>query len=66
MNNQIPGASMVLATAPTRTETKTEFLARLRKCAKTLPRGYVAKQIGRMKEQVAGVVSAGGYRSKRY
>ena len=37
----------------------------LRKCAKTLPRGYVAKQIGRMKEQVAGVVSAGGYRSKR-
>ena len=56
---------MVLATAPTRTETKTEFLARLRKCAKTLPRGYVAKQIGRMKEQVAGVVSVGGYHSMR-
>ena len=55
----------VLSTAPTRTETKQQFLARLRKCAKTLPRGYVSKQIGRMKDQVAGVVSAGGHHSKR-
>ena len=53
------------ATAPSRAETKAEFLARLKKCAKSLPPGFVAKQIGRMKEQVAGVVEAKGYHAKR-
>ena len=53
------------ATVPSRAETKAEFLARLKKCAKSLPPGFVAKQIGRMKEQVAGVVEAKGYHAKR-
>ncbi len=55
----------VLETAPSHTETKKEFLVRLRRCALTLPRTWVAAQIGRMKEQIQGVVDAKGYHPKR-
>lgn len=54
----------VLENAPGYVETKPEFLRRLRKCAMSLPRGWVAKQIGRMKEQIEGVVDAKGYHPK--
>jgi hypothetical protein len=54
----------VLSGAPGRAETKPEFLRRLRKCAMSLPRAWVAKQIGRMKKQIDGVVEAKGYHPK--
>lgn len=56
----------MISTMPThnRTETKKEFLARLKKAAKTLPKGIVAKAIDKMKEQVEGVVDAKGYHPK--
>ena len=50
--------------APEGTESKKEFLARLRKIAKTLPRGVVANAIGRMKKQIVGVDQAKGYHPK--
>jgi hypothetical protein len=55
----------VLETAPPHTETKKQFLVRLRHCALTLPRSWVAAQIGRMTEQIKGVVDAKGYHPKR-
>jgi hypothetical protein len=47
--------------APAGTETKVAFLLRLRKTAKTLPRGAVSKAIGHMKKQIVGVEKAKGY-----
>ena len=54
----------VLDSAPEGRESKKEFLARLKKCAMSLPKSWVAAQIGRMKELIKGVVSAKGYHSK--
>ena len=51
----------VVEGSPRGRETKAAFLARLRRCALTLPRSYVAGQIARMKKQVQGVVDAKGY-----
>ena len=54
----------LVATSPNGTESKAAFLARLKKAAKTLPRGTVAKAIGRMKKQIVGVKDALGYHPK--
>jgi len=45
-------------------ETKADFIKRLQKTAKTLPRGRVATAIGRMKKQIKAVVKAKGYHPK--
>ena len=54
----------LVATSPNGTESKAAFLARLKKAAKTLPRGTVAKAIGRMKKQIVVVKDAMGYHPK--
>ena len=51
-------------TAPDSQETKQEFLARLEGCAKSLPRGFVRKQIAKMKGNIKGIIDAGGYHAK--
>ena len=50
--------------APRGTETKADHLERLAKTARTLPRGFVRKAIGRMRANVEGVLDAGGYHAK--
>ena len=47
-----------------RKESKEAFKARLKKCAKTLPRGRVAHAIDKMKEQIVGVRDNRGWHSK--
>ena len=51
----------VVRSAPRGTETKHAFLARLARCAKSLPRGFVQRQIHRMKRNIQAIVDAGGY-----
>lgn len=52
----------VAATAPERrTETKEQFVARLKRCAKSLPAGTVRKAIARTKECLQGIVDANGW-----
>ena len=60
-----PILDKVVATAPPGVETKDAFIARLEACAKTLPRGTVAKQISQMKGRIQGVIDAKGYHPKR-
>jgi hypothetical protein len=54
----------VLVTAPAEEETKQAFLRRLKKCAMSLPKKWVAMQIGRMKENIKGMTNAKGYHAK--
>ena len=54
----------MLETEPEGTERKADFLKRLKRCAKTLPKGYVAKMIGRMKANLQGLVDAKGWHAK--
>jgi len=51
-------------TAPAGRETREAFLARLEKCAKSLPRGYIRKVIARTKGNVQGTIDARGYHAK--
>ena len=55
----------VLDTALAGVESKRMFLKRLRKCAKTLPKGCVATAIKRMRENIQGVIDVHGYNPKR-
>lgn len=45
-------------------ETKEEYLSRLEKAARSLPRGFVQKVIDRMKENIQAVVDARGFHPK--
>ena len=49
---------------PRGTESKADFLARLERCAKTLPRGLIRKIIGRMKGNIQGVIDSKGFHAK--
>ena len=51
----------VVDTSPRGTETKAAFLERLRRCAKSLPSGFVKRQIARMKANVKAIVDAQGW-----
>ena len=42
-----------------------DFIKCLEKCAKSLPRGVVAKAIARMPKNIQGVIDAKGYHPKR-
>ena len=55
----------VVDTAPAGVESKKAFLERLRKCAKTLPKGFVARSIQRMPKNIQGVIQMRGYNPKR-
>jgi hypothetical protein len=55
----------VLATAPTRTESRAAYMLRLAKCAKTLKKGFVAKSIASMHRRIQEVVDAKGFHGKR-
>ena len=50
--------------APDATESKADYLARLEKTARSLPRSFVRKVLGRMKGNIQGVIDAGGYHAK--
>jgi hypothetical protein len=52
------------AGAPDWKETKDEYLKRLEMCARSLPRAFVRKVIGRMKANIQGVIDARGFHSK--
>ena len=54
----------VVAGSPEGTETKAAFKARLYRAAKSLPRGFVAKSIDRMKKLIVDVKKAKGYHPK--
>ena len=54
----------LLESSPRGKETKEQFLKRLEKVAKSLPRGFVAKQINRMKGNVQAVYDAKGWLPK--
>ena len=45
-------------------EVTPEYLARLEKAARSLPRGFTRKVIGRMKSNIEGVIDAGGFHAK--
>ena len=47
--------------APAGRESKEDFLRRLRKAAKSLPRGWVKSQIGRMKSNIQALKDARGW-----
>ena len=52
------------AAAPDATETKAEYLERLEKTARSLPRSFVRKVIARMKGNIQGVIEAKGFHAK--
>ena len=54
----------MLKEAPQGTETKDAYFERLKKCALTLPKGFVQKAIKRMKGHIQAIVDAGGYLPK--
>ena len=51
-------------TAPEGKKTTADFTARLVRCAKTLPKGFVKKSIGKMRQKIIDVVKAKGYHAK--
>ena len=55
----------MLQCEPDFTETKDQYLARLRRCALGLPRAYVRKVIERMRKNIQEVKEAKGYHGKR-
>ena len=54
----------MLKEAPQGTETKDAYFERLKKCALTLPKGFVQKAIMRMKGNIQAIVDASGYLPK--
>ena len=50
--------------APSMVETKAEFLARLEKTARGLPKAFIRKVLARMKGNIKAVIDAGGYHAK--
>ena len=54
----------MLKTEPSGKEAKAAFISRLHMCAKSLPRGFVAKTIAQMKERIQSVLDAKGYNPK--
>ena len=50
--------------APSSTETKAEYLARLESTARRLPKRFVGKVVARMKRNIQAVIDAGGYHAK--
>ena len=54
----------MLKEAPQGTETKDAYFERLKKCALTLPKGFVQKALKRMKGNIQAIVDAGGYLPK--
>ena len=54
----------MLETEPSGKEAKAAFISRLHMCAKSLPRGIVAKTIAQMKERIQSVLDAKGYNPK--
>ena len=46
------------------TESKADYLKRLKKAATSLPRGFVAKSIRHMKTNIQGVLDAKGFHPK--
>ena len=55
---------LMRACEPKGTESKAAYIARLRKCAKSLPKAYLKKQIGQMKNRLQAVIDAKGYNPK--
>ena len=55
---------LMFETEPAGRESKAAFLARLKKCAQSLPKGAVSKQIGRIKANIQDIIDAGGYHGK--
>ena len=51
-------------TAPDAAESKAEYLSRLERVAKSFPRAFVRKVLGRMRGHIQGVIEAGGYHAK--
>ena len=51
-------------TAPEGTEKKGDFIARLARCARSLPRSVVRDALDRMKGNIQGVIDARGYYAK--
>jgi len=51
-------------TSPNAAETKADYLSRLERTAKSLPRAFVRKVLGRMRGNIQGVIEAGGYHAK--
>ena len=45
-------------------ESKSEYLARLEACARSLPRGFIRKVIARMKGNIQGIIDARGFHAK--
>ena len=54
----------MLKDAPRGTETKDAYLKRFKKCAMTLPKGFVQKTIKRMKGNIQAIINARGYLPK--
>ena len=52
------------ASPPGATESKADYLSRLESTARTLPRSYTRKVLGRMKGNLQAVIDAGGYHAK--
>jgi hypothetical protein len=55
---------LVTETAPSGTESKAAFAARLQECAKKLPRGVVKKSIAKTYENIIAILDAKGYHPK--
>ena len=56
--------SKVMDEAPEHTETKEEFLARLRGVAKSLPRGYIRSIVAQMKGRTEALIASKGFTPK--
>ena len=54
----------MVETAPTDREAKKDFLKRLGKCARSLPKGFVARKIKKMKANLQGIIDAKGWHAK--
>ena len=52
------------STAPEGKESRGDHLARLEKCARSLPRGFVRKVIARMKGNIQGTIDARGFHAQ--
>ena len=55
---------LMAACEPRGRESKEAFVARLKKCAKSLRKPYLKKKIGEMKSRFEAVIEAKGYTSK--
>ena len=54
----------MVGSAPSGIETKAEYVARMGKAARSLPRSYVRKVLTMLKANIQGVIDAGGYHAK--